>query len=56
MVYPFARHAMLAGLRSELDLVLVHRRLQRIHMAAHQLFGLASIFPDMADRHVWVDA
>jgi hypothetical protein len=34
----------------------VQRRIQKIQMSLHYLFGFASIFPNRADRSVWIDA
>ena len=35
---------------------LVHRRIQRIHLAVHYLFGFASTFANRPDRSVGADA
>lgn len=35
---------------------LVQRRIHMIHEPLHYLFGFASIFPNIADRYVGIDA
>ena len=35
---------------------LVQRRIHKIQMSLHDLFGFASIFPNRPDRSVWIDA